>query len=270
MASSSTTKLLLLSIASQDSINWRHLAIGTGVLNTSSMVVYDTSHPLHVTAGIGPPDLGLTVLPNSYAVMVGMLAMNPLITTTSSSVACNDTRCTSYLMAGGLESVTPWIPEGYREYSLATIRRMPSIQLDIIPSNDYVFQKEDSDVFGLFVCPNGAGDNDCRAPSAVLPNITVTASFYAGQASIVAARSNYSIVSVPEKTHPSLIRMDEEDILAYRDAFRWLLNCTAAGMPAPSSIAEIFWSSSVQLQSQLTSGVISQNFHGLLAFAFWL
>jgi hypothetical protein len=122
--------------------------------------------PLHVTAGIGPfnaslvqpfvtflqslgpPDLGLTVLPNSYAAMVGMLAMNPLITTTSSSVACNDTRCTSYLMTGGLEPVTPWIPEGYREYSLATIRRMPSIQLDIIPSNDYVFQKEDSDVFG--------------------------------------------------------------------------------------------------------------------------
>ncbi|KFA63399.1 hypothetical protein S40285_09940 [Stachybotrys chlorohalonatus IBT 40285] len=154
-----------------------------------------------------------------------------------------------------------------------------------MPSNEYIFQEEDYDVFGEdgmligielcvsgnvrhpetlksgrslfkgatsnalgkgltferpFVCQNGSGDNSCRAPSAVLPNIAVTASLYARQAIIVAARSNYSIISVLEKTDPSLIRMDEEDILAYHDAFRSLLNYIAAGVRARSSIAKTF------------------------------
>ena len=61
----------------------------------------------------------------------------------------------------------------------------------------------------------------------------------------------------------------ELDISAYREALRYLLNYTAAGIPAPSSIAESFWSSTDQLQTNSTYGILSQNFQSILAFPFW-
>ena len=92
--------------------------------------------------------------------------------------------------------------------------------------------------------------------------------FYTRQATIVAARSNYSIVSVEDTTAPNLV--SDIDILAYRDALAWLLNYTAADIPPPSSIAQSFWSSGAQLQSPSTYGILEQNFQSILAFPCWL
>jgi len=57
---------------------------------------------------------------------------------------------------------------------------------------------------------------------------------------------------------------------SYRHALSWLLNYTAAGVPAPSSIAQSFWSSKTQLGDPAAHGILSQNFQSLLAFPFWL
>ena len=65
------------------------------------------------------------------------------------------------------------------------------------------------------------------------------------------------------------VRHMELDISAYREALRYLLNYTAAGIPAPSSIAESFWSSTDQLQTNSTYGILSQNFQSIIAFPFW-
>lgn len=84
-----------------------------------------------------------------------------------------------------------------------------------------------------------------------MPNLTTTFTIYSRRSNVVAARSNFSILSVDELTvavpEPSL------DMTTYRLALRWLLNFTAAGIPPPSSIAEYFWSAPLQLTSQYWS-----------------
>lgn len=59
------------------------------------------------------------------------------------------------------------------------------------------------------------------------------------------------------------------DLPAYRESLRWLLNYTAADLPPPSSIAQSFWSSQVQLLDPSSWGVQFQNFQSILVFPFW-
>lgn len=92
---------------------------------------------------------------------------------------------------------------------------------------------------------------------------------YTRRATFVAARANYSIVSVAQTTAPAAVT--HLDMGAYRAALTWLLNYTAAAVPAPSSIAESFWSSNLQLGGgPSTHGILTQNFQSLLAFPTWL
>lgn len=58
----------------------------------------------------------------------------------------------------------------------------------------------------------------------------------------------------------------EIDVDALNQAFRWLLNFTAADVPAPSSIAEYFWAARDQLESDYYSVEPYQIFHSLLAY----
>lgn len=86
---------------------------------------------------------------------------------------------------------------------------------------------------------------------------------------MIAARSNYSIVSIEQTSAPVLLH--DIDLPGYREALRWLLNFTAADIPPPSSIAQSFWSSPQQLQGGTsTFGILEQNFHSIIAFPFWL
>lgn len=60
------------------------------------------------------------------------------------------------------------------------------------------------------------------------------------------------------------------DVVAYRSALNWLLNYTSAGIPGPSSIAQSFWSSNLQMGDPSTYGILVQNYQSVLAFPFWL
>lgn len=66
------------------------------------------------------------------------------------------------------------------------------------------------------------------------------------------------------------VSIADMDLTAYRAALTWLLNYTAADVPGPSSIAESFWSSNLQLGDPATYGIVVQNFQSVLAFPFWL
>ena len=143
-------------------------------IHTSSITVYDTGFSYDVTAGIGPftgslvrpfldflqslapPDQrNQTVIPYTYSSIVNMLVMNSLVSTVASPVSCTDDGygdCTSYLVTGGLEMVTPWIPpaDDYGKFTLARVNRVPSIQVDVstLGAEEVNFSDEDCDIFG--------------------------------------------------------------------------------------------------------------------------
>ncbi len=104
-----------------------------------------------------------------------------------------------------------------------------------------------------------------------IPNITTSLSLYHRYATVVVAKSNMSIVTVsevsaPESAQPSLL----DDLPAFRAALTWLLNYTAADIPAPSSIAQNFWSGRTELTDPTAQPAMVQNFQSLLALPLWL
>jgi hypothetical protein len=83
---------------------------------------------------------------------------------------------------------------------------------------------------------------------------------------VIAARSNFSIVEVqPSESYTSV----EVDLLAYKAALNWLLNFTAAGIPPPSSIVELFWADRNAMRDPAYYAILSQSFQSILAFPFW-
>ena len=130
------------------------------------MTVYDTADIYNTSAGVGPfnssliqpfieslqataPDYPYQVLPFTYFAAVYILVANPLISTISSPVHCLDgSNCISYLLSGGLEMVAHWTPEGYEEYSMVKIDRVPSVQLDFSRPTSDKFYSTDCSIFG--------------------------------------------------------------------------------------------------------------------------
>ena len=118
----------------------------------------------------------------------------------------------------------------------------------------------------MFVCNNGTQDGVCVSEP-FSPNLTTTFTIYSRQSDIVTARSNFSILTVSEMT-PAVPNTDL-DLDEYRAAFRWLLNFTAADIPAPSSIAEYFWSAPLQLTSDYWSPGPRTAFQSIMAYPLW-
>lgn len=100
------------------------------------------------------------------------------------------------------------------------------------------------------------------------PNITMTARFFQRQATLTAARSNFSITNVDAMTEP--VPVTDIDLPAYRAALGWLLDFRAANVPATSSVAEMFWTDSDALRDPSYHAVLTQSFQGILVFPFWL
>lgn len=120
---------------------------------------------------------------------------------------------------------------------------------------------------GIIACKFGLDGERCVTDTPA-PNITMTARFFQRQATVTAARSNFSITNVDTMTKP--VPVINIDLPAYRAALGWLLDFRAANIPAPSSIAEIFWTDSNALRDPSYHAVLTQNFQGILAFPFWL
>ncbi|TKA78168.1 hypothetical protein B0A55_03897 [Friedmanniomyces simplex] len=98
--------------------------------------------------------------------------------------------------------------------------------------------KEGSILAGVYACPNGTRDGKClTSQPGPVPNVSTTMTVYNRQATTVCGARNNSILSVYDLGDPQL---DEGvNITALRLAVGWLLNYTAAGLPAESSLN--FW-----------------------------
>ena len=119
----------------------------------------------------------------------------------------------------------------------------------------------------IYVCDNGTVDGVCQSNSPTPPVMNTTFRLYTTSASLVVSRFNNSILSASDASTP--IPDYSLDVQSYRSALRWILNYTAAGIPAPSSPVEYFWSAPEQLSSQYWSSGPRQAFQSLLAYPLW-
>ncbi|KAF2267579.1 hypothetical protein CC78DRAFT_591957 [Lojkania enalia] len=237
------------------------------------------------------PEYSHQIVPSTILSTTYSLIGNSMHVTNTQSVDCDD--CDSYLLNGGVVSTTPWFPEGYNEYPLANIEDVPTTQVQFRRwmSEEDGFTDENCSTYGaegfligmkvcvsnsnaypgsitagLYICPNGTA-NDACSPRSPLPNITTTMSIYSLKSSLVAARSNFSIIAITDTTPP--IQNPDLDIQTYRQALDWILDFNASAIPAPSSIVEHFWNAQTLISSPYWSAELTRTFQSILTFPLW-
>jgi hypothetical protein len=118
---------------------------------------------------------------------------------------------------------------------------------------------------GVFVCTDGVASGNCLS-SGVPLNISTTLTLYSLRASTICARSNNSILSISDIGKPT---QDDIDIHGLNLALNWLLNYTAEGLPAISSILYLFSNAQPGLGLHDWSIVAYQSLKSLVAFPIW-
>ncbi|KAH6665995.1 hypothetical protein B0J14DRAFT_678606 [Halenospora varia] len=230
-------------------------------VKTSIVTIYNKTETNNVIAGVGSfkgsnvrpfiqylqtlvPKYQHQTLPYNYVAVVHNPVVNTAYFVTTSPIDYRPSHiqidCLSYFLTGGLEMATLWTPPGHQEYSLVKIDDVPSVQMEftIQPGNDH-FLDEDCQIFGIFICANGTDGGIRKSTNPTSrPNFAANVTFFIRKAMVVAAYSNFSIIDISNLSPPALIT--DLDITAYRAALTWLLNFTAADIPAPFSIAENF------------------------------
>jgi hypothetical protein len=98
--------------------------------------------------------------------------------------------------------------------------------------------------------------------------LNMTFFVYERRAGVVAARSNFSMLSVINEDAATI--NTDIDLERYQEALRWLLDFKAAGIPAASSIVEFFWSAPLQLTNTYWSIELRQAMQSVLAFPLWV
>ncbi|KAI1121597.1 hypothetical protein F5Y10DRAFT_271913 [Nemania abortiva] len=242
---------------------------------------------------LSPPEYPYQILPYTYFAPAYNLVITSLYSNGVPPVRCSGSDdCFSYLLSGGLELATPWAPLNLSNYPLVKIKSVPTIQLEFTRLRTESFVDSDCQILGdpngsigvrlciaqasdnsgelnagIFSCLNGTKDGICHTTTPA-PNISTVATVFTRFADIVVARSNYSIVGVSNLSDP--VQLRSIDTGAYRIALAWLLNFTASGIPAPSSIVSNFYIADQQLQNPQTYGILLQNFQSIIAFPFWM
>ncbi|KAK4448934.1 hypothetical protein QBC34DRAFT_352135 [Podospora aff. communis PSN243] len=251
------------------------------------------------------PDHPFSILPYSYYGIVYNLISNPLFTTAVDPLHCsksvNNMDCQAYLLSGGLSMITPFNPGGHRDtHPLALVRETPTIQLDFnsgrLSSNAPSSNPPESEcstfasnttligiklcisplpaspetlVATLFACEGLSPAGSCLTPDPA-QNLTTTISFSSRTATILTSRANLTVLSVSDLSPPEPAPFSPSDLQSYRAAIAWLLDYEKAGIPAPSSIVESFWTLRNQLSSTTADGVLLLQMRSVLAFPVWL
>ncbi|KAK4443151.1 hypothetical protein QBC34DRAFT_311616 [Podospora aff. communis PSN243] len=276
---------------------------------TSLITVFDTAEVYDVTAGIGPFNAsyvgpfidfwqsdGSSVVPYSLYSVTHNLITNNLFSSVADPLECQRSErhldCASYILSGGLSMVAPWTPPGNPDHQLVSIPEVPTVQAEFNGrSGPKSFQPDDCVLFGsnqthiaaelclaltddnalhagLFLC-NGISSGKCITDTPQ-PNLTTTLTLHHRTATLLTSRSNLTILSLSNLSPPTLLPFNTSSLNAYRSALAWLLDYPQSGIPAPSSILEIFWSQQHNLHDPHADGVVLQNFRSLLAFPVWL
>jgi hypothetical protein len=240
-----------------------------------------------------------SIVPYAYSSVVHNLVTNSLFSTVTEPVLCEpserDLECASYIVSGGLSLAAPWTPAGNADHRLVRIRDVPTIQIEFQGrSGAKSFSDSDCLFFGsnrsriaaelclssvgdpmhagLFLCDgmNSASGRCGPDQAPTTPNITTTMTVFRRRATVISARSNLTITGLSDLTTPELVPFAAPDIEAYKAALSWLLDFSAANLPAQSSILEIFWDNQNRLSDSYIDGILLQNFRSVLAFPIWL
>jgi len=244
------------------------------------------------------PDYPFSIVPYTFYGIVYNLVANPLFTTVVDPIGCTKSAdsidCQAYLLSGGLSLVTPFNPGGHSDYPLVRINEIPTIQLDFagrrsLPGS---FEDGDCDVFssndtliavklcvaklpddtlqtGIFICESISPSGACVTKNPP-QNITTTVTLYERKATMLSSRSNLTIVEISNLGDAKKVSFSAGDVKGYRAALSWLLDYAKAGIPAPSSIIEGFWSSREKLGDSTIDGILLQNLRSILTFPVWL
>jgi hypothetical protein len=279
------------------------------IVNTSVETVYRSKSSYVASAGIGPfeasyvdayraflrdNNLNITddVVPYSTLAVAHGLIINPMHSVKSDHAGCNDEKCDSYTLPGGLANSRPYPPSNTAGSPVILLEEVPSYRIDFERDTGEDLSDEDCDLYyqhpylfairfcvapsrleehsihvALQICINGTSGNTCISDSPVPLFMNTTFSLYALSTSLVVSRSNYSILSLSQAS--AAIPDYSLNISSYRSALRWLLNFTASGIPAASSAVEYFWASPDQLSSDSWSTGQLQAFQSLLAYPLW-
>jgi hypothetical protein len=97
-------------------------------------------------------------------------------------------------------------------------------------------------------------------------NISTTLTVYSLLATTTCAQNNNSILSVSDLGKPT---QNDIDLNGLDIALHWLLNYTAQGLPAISSISYLFWEAPSELAYHDWSIVAYQSLKSIIAFPIW-
>lgn len=242
------------------------------------------------------PDSPQIALHYSYYSNVHNLITNPLFSAIAAPQHCtpidDNISCASYILTGGLSLTAPWTPPGHPSHPLVRIRRVPSIQLDFHPPPPPTFLPSSCTILGsstalisaklclfpsptllhagLFLC-NGTLPHPCPLDTTLpLPNITTSFTLSRLTTTVLASRSNLTILALSDLSAPTPLPFTPTALAAYRAALVYLLDYSAAGIPPPSSILEVFWSACRSLPDPFLDGIVLQQLRSVLAFPVWL
>lgn len=114
------------------------------------------------------------------------------------------------------------------------------------------------------VCQNGTAGQICQNRGS---KVSATLAVHSRRATTACAIANNSILSVSQLGAPVL--NDDIDIEALGDALTWLLNFTAAGIPAQSSVVFSLWYNPPYVSYHYWSMEAYKTLKSLLAFPLW-
>ncbi|KAK1836854.1 hypothetical protein QBC39DRAFT_429866 [Podospora conica] len=265
---------------------------------TSGIGPFNASYVASFVGSLQDPETepATAIVPYAFSSIVHNLITNSLFSTVADPISCQPSEryieCASYIISGGLSMVAPWTPDGNPDHPLVRIRDVPTIQAEFEGrSGPKSFSNRDclllgsershisaelclSDVsgsmhVGLFLC-DGIFEGKCVINQTPRPNLTTTMTVFRRQATLLSARSNLTITSLSDLTDPEPIPFTASDISAFRTALSWLMDYSAANIPAQSSILEIFWDNQNSLSDTYIDGILLQNFRSILVFPIWL
>lgn len=236
------------------------------------------------------------IVPYVFTSVADSLITNTLFTTVTEPIyfepSERDLKCASYIISGGLSLVSPWTPAGNLDHPLVRIRDVPTMQAEFqgrsgpksfSDGDCLIFGSERSRIaaelclsavgesmhVGLFMC-DGISEGKCVVNQTPTPNLTTTMTVFRRQGTVLSERSNSTIMSLSDLTPPELVPFSAADITAYKSALSWLMDYSAANVPAPSSILQVFRETQQSLSDTNIDGILLQTLRSVLVFSIWL
>ncbi|ORY00364.1 hypothetical protein BCR34DRAFT_494609 [Clohesyomyces aquaticus] len=270
-------------------------------IRTSFSTVYESGVPYIATAGTGPFNGSLvkpTLKDNGGSISYSILAtapsflQNPQFAISVQPVKClpGKEHCESYLLPGGLMAVSSNIPNGTSD-PLIIIHDAPASQVEFRTEgagnafsssvNCSTFGDRDIGIrlclqpsviyngsvdVGIIACPRGISNGLCLGGGDQY-NVSTTVSIFKRRVTTTCSKDNKTIISVSGLTTPTSIDFSEVEPL--HEAFDWLLNYTAAGLPIGSSPVFLFWNRNGVSEEHDWSVTAYEALQNMLAFILW-